>query len=66
MAGPLRTNCEKVLPSFPFKLKVKKPYPILRKTKSMMKVMYILNILAFETIIKYEQLQYNKSYKEVT
>ena len=30
-----------------------------------MKVMYILNILVFEAIIKYEKLQYNKSYKEV-
>ena len=31
-----------------------------------MKVMYKLNILAFEAITKYEKLQYNKSYKEVT
>ena len=66
MLGPITSECEKVLESYPFKPEVKEPYPIKIKPKAMTKDMYISNILATEAIIKYEMLQENKSYKEVT
>ena len=66
MFGPLTTECENKIKSYPLKLKVKEPYPIKIKLKVMAKDMFISNILIVEAIIKYEMLQYNMSYKQVT
>ena len=56
----------KKIESYPFKLKVKEPYPIKIKPKTMTKDMFILNILIVKAIIKYEMLRYNMIYKQVT
>ena len=66
MFGPLTTESEKKkFESYPFKCKVKEPYPSKIKPKAMTKSMFISNILTVETIIKNEMLRYNKSYKQV-
>ena len=65
MFGPLTTESEKKFESYPFKCKVKEPYPVKIKPKAMTKSMFISNILTAETIIKYEMLRYNMSYKQV-
>ena len=62
MFGPLTTECEKVLESYPFKRKVKELYPIKIKPR----VMFISNILTVEAMIKYKILQGNMSYKQMT
>ena len=66
MFGPLTTEREKKLESYPFKGKVKEPYPIKIKPKAMTKDMFISNILLVEAIIKYKMQRYNMSYKQVT
>ena len=67
MFGSLSTKHEKKkIESYPFKLKVKEPYPIKIKPKTMTKDMFVLNILIVEAIIKYEMLRYNMTYKQVT
>ena len=57
MFGPLTTEREKKFESYPFKRKVKEPYPIKIKPKAMMKDMFISNILTVNAIIKYELLR---------
>ena len=52
MFGPLTTISIKVLESYPFKPKVKEPYPNKIKSKAMMKDMFISNILTDEANIK--------------
>ena len=66
MFEPLTTEHEKKIEYYPFKRKVKEPYPITIKPKAMAKDMLISNILTSKAIIKYEILQYNVSYKKVT
>ena len=66
MFGPLTTACEKTLEFYPFKCKVKEPYPIKIKPNAVMKDIFISNILTIEAIIKYEMLRNNMSYKQMT
>ena len=63
--GPLTTEREQKFESYQFKGKVKEPYPIKIKPKTLTKDMFILNILTVDAIIKYEMLRYNTSYKQV-
>ena len=68
MFGTFATELEKKkkIKSYPFKCKVKDPYPIKLKPKPIAKDMFISNILTVEAIIKYEMLRYNMRYKKVT
>ena len=68
MFGAFATELEKKkkIKSYPFKRKVKDPYPIKLKPKPIAKDMFISNILTVEAIIKYEMLRYNMRYKKVT
>ena len=66
MFGPHTIEREKVLESYPFKSKAKESYQIKIKPKSMIKEMFILNILTVKEIIKYEMLRDNMSYKQAT
>ena len=66
MFGPLETECENVLESYPFKRKVKEPYLTKIKPKVMTKDMFISNILTVEAFTKCEMLRDNMSYKQVT
>ena len=66
MFGPLTTEREKKIESYPFKVKVKESYPIKIKPRAMTKETFISNILIVEAIIKYEMLRYSMSYKQVT
>ena len=66
MFGPLTTEREKKIESYPFKVKVKESYPIKIKPRAMTKDTFISNILIVEAIIKYEMLRYSMSYKQVT
>ena len=66
MFGPLTTERKKKFESYPFKRKVKEPYPTKIKPKAMTNDMFISNILLVEAIIKYKMQRYNMSYKQVT
>ena len=66
MFGPLTTERKKKFESYPFKRKVKEPYPTKIKPKAMTNDMFISNILLVEAIIKYKMQWYNMSYKQVT
>ena len=65
MFGPLTTEREKKIESYPFKVKVKESYPIKIKPRAMTKDTFISNVLIVEAIIKYEMLRYSMSYKQV-